>query len=848
MVRNIIPYFAFSFSLILMLVRPAECKEIDYGLYIKSYPEIDSKKTSLVLNANDPISLGRELRLSFDMFVRKDNAFGVVFRLITDNDDHIDLLFTAGQNNERYPILVVNEEVHPVSREIAFGKWINVSVGLSKTGNQVSLVFDGKELSVPFGLAKASSARIAFGRCPFESFEMADIASVNIRDVKLFRNQALAYYWKLKEHNGDRALDSLNHAEAVATNPVWMLDMYATWEKVYSKKVQNNSLFAFNGSDKFYIVQPDTNKILVFDPARHAEHELAVLHGCMASNAPNQIYYDALTDELITYNIDENRYSTFSFHTRSWSSDQKGTKDPGYLNNSSVFSARDSAVFSFGGYGYYSYNNDLIRMSPHGNGFETITLSSIPPRYFSATAMMGNSLYIFAGRGNPSGRQELSPRNYYDLYSVTIPGYKVTKLWEETSVPSDFLPGENMIVDTENRAFYVLTTQVSGGRLIRITPDKQGFDTVSFPIEEDLEGLYLYTNLYYSSSQSALYALICKKKSQTETEVSIYSMNFPPISLSSIHQTVRNGQQRKFSLSHYLMLAAAVCGVSLLVWRYRRRRTHKPHDLRSSPHPAINTLQQPEPLEIGLADTHHEFSKSAICFLGGFAVIDREGNDISGQFTPTLKYLLILLILHSRKDIKGLAGRKMINFLWPDKSEESAKNNRNVYLSKLRAIADQLGQFEVQSTNETWSIKLNDVRCDYTEILDLFDRLKSGNPSDKTAIYRLLALLQRGELLPAVETDWIDPFKSEFSSTTVELLTKLLHSSPYVDNDDIRLAIADILFIHDPVNEEALHLKCSILFNSGRKGIAKHVYDNFCRDYQQLLGIAFSHSLTDIVD
>lgn len=77
--------------------------------------------------------------------------------------------------------------------------------------------------------------------------------------------------------------------------------------------------------------------------------------------------------------------------------------------------------------------------------------------------------------------------------------------------------------------------------------------------------------------------------------------------------------------------------------------------------------------------------------LVGFRVIDKEGNDITFSFTPTLKYLLILLILYTGKDSKGIIGNKLIQLLWYDKTEESAKNNRNVYMSKLLQSAGQSG-------------------------------------------------------------------------------------------------------------------------------------------------------------
>ncbi|MCU6167877.1 hypothetical protein KWH76_24025, partial [Enterobacter roggenkampii] len=82
------------FLFLSVLINAAQPDSIDYGLYIKSFPFNDQEKTSLILENNQPIRLHNETTMTFDMSVRKDNVFGVVFRMITDKKENIDLLFT----------------------------------------------------------------------------------------------------------------------------------------------------------------------------------------------------------------------------------------------------------------------------------------------------------------------------------------------------------------------------------------------------------------------------------------------------------------------------------------------------------------------------------------------------------------------------------------------------------------------------------------------------------------------------------------------------------------------------------------------------------------------------------
>lgn len=109
-----------------------------------------------------------------------------------------------------------------------------------------------------------------------------------------------------------------------------------------------------------------------------------------------------------------------------------------------------------------------------------------------------------------------------------------------------------------------------------------------------------------------------------------------------------------------------------------------------------------------------------------------------------------------------------------------------------------------------------------------------------------MELLLRGMMLPNIETDWIDTFKNDFSNDTIDLLCRLLKQEDL--SDTLKLQIADTLFQHDYINEEALCIKCRILCQQGKKGLAKTVYDAFCKEYAASLGTTYKYSLMEIID
>lgn len=97
-----------------------------------------------------------------------------------------------------------------------------------------------------------------------------------------------------------------------------------------------------------------------------------------------------------------------------------------------------------------------------------------------------------------------------------------------------------------------------------------------------------------------------------------------------------------------------------------------------------------------------------------------------------------------------------------------------------------------------------------------------------------------------MEVDWLDRFKSDFSNITIDLLSSRLNDSSPISNS-LKLKIADTLFRHDFIHEEALHTKCKVLSETGKMGLAKSFYDNFCKEYRNLLGTGYKYSLMQVI-
>ena len=385
---------------------------------------------------------------------------------------------------------------------------------------------------------------------------------------------------------------------------------------------------------------------------------------------------------------------------------------------------------------------------------------------------------------------------------------------------------------------------------MKVSPDKKGFEQMSFPIEENLAYHYIHVNLYFSPEKKKFYALVNKTNpDDSASEVNIYSLNYPPRPVSAEEEPLQeNNASGDIPFVLISVIAAAIAALGYVYFAIRKKK--KNQDMPQQEALPVYENNKQEIIQEAVVEKdviYYDFTKGSICFLGGFYVSDKSGENITGQFSPILKQLILLLILSTIKDPKGISGKKLIQQLWFDKSEESAKNNRNVYMSKLRAILENVGNVEITNNNGFWRIELNEVRCDYSEAMGLFSKFENAENIDSSEVSRLLELLLRGTLLPNTEVDWIDGFKSDFSNLTVDLLKHLVRNDSYNLSSNLKLKIADTIFLHDYINEDALYLKCSILYNSGKKGIAKTVYDNFTKEYQSSLGVTYKYSLQDVI-
>lgn len=828
----------FFHIILLQILIPVVCSGAmniaDYGLQVRSVASIETEATGLALDGGELISLkGKPLTLSFSLYNSKERPFGCVMRMISEDGCTVDLMNTVDSNGVYCPQIVAGKGYAVIPAQIAWDSWIDVSVTIHPQGGAALIDYNGTVVTVESDEIKdIRSLRISFGNCLFDGFKVNSVSSVSIRDIVVESGDKVIRNWPLLKHSSTSSLDTVCGAEAVAVNPVWIADANISLTSVFVKEYPCFVDVVYDGNDCFYVIEPDGD-IIMNNVVTGEERLLKSRGGRYPSNAPNQAKW-CNDSTILSYCIAQNLYASMDMDDMVWSNVTAPDPVNIYWNVTSSWDPERECLYSFGGYGFFHFSNILRVFSPDNPiSSISVTLDKIAPRFFASSVILDGCLYIFGGEGSFSGNQGIKEEYFYDLYKVDLDTFEETLLWE-TEEPSfgKFIPGENLMYDADEKCFY--TTAITGNDfiLVKISAEAPSIEPMSLPAGVRKDANVQYTNIYRNDKGDRLYVLFIQSGGEIgNTQVNIMSISLPLFPVDEIvlsDADIDDEVEKHDLMSTVLLLVSGVLLLSVLsfvVLRVVRGMRNRASVLKDIP----------------VIEEYYDFSRNSISLFGGFSVRDRNGADITSHFSPTLRKLLAALILHTIKHKHGIPGEKLNMLIWSYKPEGTASNNRNVYISRLRAVLEEMDGVTINTKNKFLSISLSDdVLCDYKEALRLYD--DSTSVED---VSRLLCLLFRGQLLPNMEDEWVETFRSEYSAMTLSFLNSQLDKSELPEN--VKLKVADTVMQYDRLNERALRIRCRICHSNGNLGPAKEAYDSFCKEYKETIGEEYAVTFKQII-
>lgn len=795
------------------------------GIAFSSHEEVIDLRTGIDFTPGTTIKFDKNLSLSFDIsFRRNQRVFGYIFRIVSDQGLNVDLV-----SRRNGIVLIVGDSTTNLTfpfglLEPGKNKWKKLVITLNKVENSITLSLDGQSKSevIDFDIDQFS---LLFGKNNSGEFSTTDVPPINLRNVIIESDAKIVRNWPFLKHGNDYVLDEVNHHLAKIINPNWVSDLHINWSHLRSIATPTRPQLVFDGENTIFLINEAV--LTVIDIPTNSQSRVELQNSAKLPMAQQSLY---LPDkgQVWTYDFYREVINVLDVNSYEWTevgSDFSRQPDRWHVNK---ITTKQQSLF-FGGYGHHTYKNEILVHSD--GGWDSWQPLNMEPRYLSAMGVNDSEdIYLFGGYGSKSGRQEQNPKPFYQLFRINTSLGTSEKLWEQNDIAGDYVFSNSMIIENDS-SFYVLkyprdkySSYINLEKYALYTGEKVTFsDTLDFKFHD----VTSYADLFYNATNNLLVAALLNESNSGGYETHLHTIKLPALLPADVLQAGKIASEPDYQW--WAIIIASVMFLSIGIWL--RKRTLKPA--------STSELQAVVPENLPNESTLNEVTKSsAINLMGGFQVLDKEGKDISERFTATLKTLLALLLLHSIRNNKGVTSTIIWETIWSDKPENKARNNRNVNIKKLRELLKEVGDINILNNGEYWFIELSeDVFFDYLHVKNLL----SGGSFSKD----IVMLAKKGNIFPAIETDWIDGFKSEFSNQLVDHLLKMRH---HYDHDDHMLVeIADAIFKHDIINQDALVMKCKSLNKTGKFALAKGCYDAFAHEYKQMYDEDFHMQFENII-
>lgn len=824
-----------------------------YGLKFQSHDVVLDKRTELNLSPDQFLNFRDEFEISFDYRIdfQKPNDysgfFGYIFRVISKDNNNIDLLITPAPPVKLNLVIGTSDSIIQIeSPNNAMDSWVNLRVKFLL--NEDRLIFytpDAFYVQDNIGLKSDDSFKIVFGANDHQNFKTSDVPSMSIKDIRIFENGKLKYHWPLDEEKGSTANNRLSKKVALVKNPSWLKNKHQAWESRYQDEVDGILLVASdNDNGKVFLV--GNNELFIYSAHENNIRSVKYRNRPLPINTDYKAIYNSLDEKIYCYLLENNLVYSLDILTGEWNEIGLSIKsETRTKHHNSYFNPAENSIYIFGGYGQHTYNNEIRKIDLTGNELQVLPSDKdiYPPRYLAGLGSLNDTLYILGGYGSLSGSQMVNPHSYFDLVGYSINNQSLFKKFEIPRLIDDMCVVNNIYIENKNRNFYALVFEkmkFEGTlQLIKGSIDNPKVEIVGNTIPFKFQDVKSNAGLFYFPLQNKLFAYTSFAEDSLSTQVSIYSIGYPP-NISDQNPFIAT---TKKNLPFIYFAIAFVILSGFLSWYIIRKRNaqRKSQDVIST-----NGLANDKEFEESVSIIQNEKSKYQVVLFGGFQVFSLNNEDITNKFSPLLKELFLLILLNSHKNNKGISSEKITEYLWFDKSELSARNNRAVNIAKLKTILTEIGEIELTKKTGYWKINYsnNDVKCDYAEFLQITG---SKSTLTKEDVSRLVEITQKGAFLLNVNYEWLDDFKADVSDKIVDTLVTFAEKCDFKSEAKFIAQLAECIFNFDRSNEEAMILKCKAEYCLGKHSLAKLTYEKFIKEYQLLYNEEYKRSFNELV-
>lgn len=814
----------------------------DHGVYFKSNEVNKENRTGLDITHNGNISYTNDFTIQFKISFRdSETHYGEILSLKeTINNNLIQVtyrnpdIFVIHNKRETKFHLNLNDE------QIQNNRWIDFKLHINAINHEINLQIGNKTLNSDIDFTQNSDFALSLGVINKYGFFIDEVPSISVKDISIRIDGAPKHLWPLKKTDNSLLKDVLSSKTAKIYNPDWVIDYHNKWKKIQTLQFASRPALLFDKDHEQINFIFTDGSIQKFNPHTKVLNEYTNNQkGYPCFEKAQQICYNQ-DGKITTYSFNKNSISSFDTITNSWNNAFESTEHdtPKFWHHNKLLHPKTGNITTIGGYGYYSYYNDILTFDSNKNEWQKLifTGDTIKPRYLASLGQSEtdeNSVFLFGGMGNAMGKQILGKEFYYDLFKIDFNTQKIKQIWNyNCDEQFQFLPVNSMKLTSNDSSFYTLmfpsVKQSTYLKAVRGFIHEPRLVFIGDSIPYNFLDIESFADIYYWDSENKLIAITSHQINDSSYEVNIYSISYEPGSSDDF-----NISSVALPLSVKIFYSILAILIITLIF-FIIKKIMKEKQLRDS------NISIKQNLEFETSIFNYQIPKTnAIILFGGFQVFDVKGKDITYLFSPTLKELFLLILLNTLNGGKGISSKRIQEYLWPDKSESKAKNNRGVNIKKLRGILEDLPGCEVSFDNNYWKIHLpDDVFCDLDYVHKIIKNKETINQLEE-----IIIILQRGPMLRDIFPEWLDSFKDFNTSLIVNTLEEIINDT----DTAISLAISNVIFEFDQMNETALKTKCCILVSQGKHSLAIETFEHYRKLYLKFYNEEYQHSFKDIV-
>ncbi len=815
-----------------------------------------NERTSLELFPKKPYAYSNQLSIEFDLsFVKGyDSYFGYIFRMHNEDGVIIDMIYEDLHDplkDNRLNVILGNNQLLfsiPLSLEYLYN-WNHLKIDFDDLNKRYSFQIGDYKIGekADFSPLKGELS-VFFGSNLHPPHESSDLPNMKIRDITITQDHKKSLHWPLNNMKGTITLDDRKKRKAQVTNPVWLYAGHTSWELAHHFPLKGNAQFTYDhNNNRFFLMTRDS--LISFTAGTGDNFKKTGFRSPINLLQGQHLLYDSIHGNLLRYSVEQQLVVNYDIDQNRWDRDFPEQKRlTGYWHQNKAILPQDTSLILIGGYGHHAYKNSVFTVNLESGDWDSAQFDNgvFGPRYLAGLGgnTTGDTLYIMGGYGSLLGEQKFDPHYWNELLRYIPSSQKMERVVTyDHSQKSGFCFANSFVINGDG--FYALsfskfdqdnTLQLLKGSLhssqIEPVGEKVPFlfdDINSFTTET-------FVDLFYSEQDECLYAAVSLFHEKNETNIKIYSLNFPPKSITT------TGTDEKMSKAWLYLLSVILFLTLFLLTLYIIRKKRRFFRQENSPD-QVNSNETPG--QSGSADNSNSVHARILLF-GGFQVFDDRGKDITGMFTPTLKEMFLLIFLNSFGDRKGVSSQNLRTELWSDKNEKDSRNNSSVNISRLRAILSQVGDSAVSKDTGYWKINIDysKVDVDYA----YFSNIVHTPSCDQKMIFKLVEITRDSSFLRNISNEWLDPFKAEVSNDTVDKLINWATENSENSDPASIIPLADAILDFDPIDEVAIELKCKSLVKLGKHSLAKNTFDAFAKEYNQLYGEDFKKTFKTLIE